>query len=264
MYGHLKAFHEKEIMFSSITPNFLAEFEAYLQHDGKVQTSVAKNIEVFRVFVRQAFSDGLMKIYPFNKFKITDGESQTTYLDEDNIKKLLKFEPKSPGEQKAFDRIRIQLYTGLRFSNITTLKCGHIADDLSHIATFTEKGNRKLGPRALFIPLLPEAKEILKPYLFANDGTRREAEELVFPRIANRNYNLHLETIQKTTEMTQKLRSHVARHTFGTVAHEKGVDLKVIQEVMGHDDPKSTRRYVQNTRKKILEEMTKFNLKGME
>jgi site-specific recombinase XerD len=262
MYGHLKDFHEKEIMFSAITPNFLAEFEAFLQHEGLVQTSVAKNIEVLRVFVRQAFSDGLMKVYPYNKFRITDGESQTTYLDENNIAKLLKFEPKNTGESKAFDRIRIQLYTGLRFSNITTLKCGHIAEDLSHIATFTEKGNRKLGPRALFIPLLPEAKEILKRYLFGQDGNRREGDELVFPKISNRNYNLHLETIQKATKMDQKLRSHVARHTFGTVAHEKGVDLKVIQEVMGHDDPKSTRRYVQNTRKKILEEMGKFNLKN--
>lgn len=258
MFGHLKDFHPKEILFHELTPSFLEEFEAFLQQAKLVQTTVAKNIKVFRIFVKRAFAEGLIKEYPFTKFTITDGESQTTYLDEVNIQKLLKFEPKTPGEARSFDRIRIQLYTGLRFSNLTVLKCGDISDDFSHIATFTEKGNRKLGPRSLFIPLLPEAKEILKKYIFDEEGNKKEEEMLVFPIISNQKYNAHLASIEVSANLSQRLRSHVARHTFGTVAHEKGVDLKVIQDVMGHDDPKSTKRYVQNTRKKILDEMGKL------
>ncbi|MBU0683879.1 MAG: site-specific integrase, partial [Candidatus Omnitrophica bacterium] len=48
---------------------------------------------------------------------------------------------------------------------------------------------------------------------------------------------------------------HSLRHTFGTQMAKKGVNLRVIQEAMGHADLKMTSRYVSLARELMDKEM---------
>jgi len=42
---------------------------------------------------------------------------------------------------------------------------------------------------------------------------------------------------------------HALRHTFATIATERGADLDDLQDAMGHADPRTTRRYQRAARR---------------
>jgi site-specific recombinase XerD len=51
---------------------------------------------------------------------------------------------------------------------------------------------------------------------------------------------------------------HAFRHTFGTIAVEKGIAQAVVQDVMGHADSSTTKLYSKSRAKHIAEEATRF------
>ena len=53
---------------------------------------------------------------------------------------------------------------------------------------------------------------------------------------------------------------HKLRHTSATKMLQCGVDLSVVQEMMGHEDIKTTKIYAQVLREHMLKEMTKFRI----
>lgn len=55
-----------------------------------------------------------------------------------------------------------------------------------------------------------------------------------------------------------KLNPHELRHTCGTLLYESGVDLRVIQKIMGHADLKTTSEiYIHDNIKFMKSEMEK-------
>ena len=69
----------------------------------------------------------------------------------------------------------------------------------------------------------------------------RQVQKVV-KRIANR------------AQMTQDVTPHVLRHTFATLALQKGISLAAIQKILGHDRLSTTAIYLNLTDTHIVEE----------
>ncbi|MDD3361078.1 MAG: tyrosine-type recombinase/integrase [Hespellia sp.] len=52
--------------------------------------------------------------------------------------------------------------------------------------------------------------------------------------------------------MTKKVSSHCFRHSFASHLLESGCDIKYIQSLLGHRDPKSTEVYLHVSDKSLL------------
>ena len=57
-------------------------------------------------------------------------------------------------------------------------------------------------------------------------------------------HNKYLKRIAELTGIEANLTSYVARHSWGTIAKRKGIDINIISDGYGHSDPAVTRVYL--------------------
>lgn len=129
------------------------------------------------------------------------------------------------------------------------------------ILTYTR---RKTG-KVLHIELLPEMIMIIRrytpdvkdsPYLFPILNADGEGYES-----ALRLQNKRLNRISLILELNVKLTTHVARHSWATVARDKGVDIETICDALGHSSILVTRIYLAELNSSVINKANRIVLK---
>jgi len=62
-----------------------------------------------------------------------------------------------------------------------------------------------------------------------------------------------LKQVAKVLDLKINLTSYVARHTYGNVLKQKGVDVSVISELYGHKNVNTTKHYLAKFDNKVLD-----------
>lgn len=135
---------------------------------------------------------------------------------------------------------------GLRVSEAVELKVRDIDLDSRRIHIRNSKGQKDR------ITLLPEAVVSDLTVLLNNKG----AQEHVFA--SNRGGGLTARTLQKVfssslnkANIKKEATFHSLRHSFATHLIEDGVNLRYVQELLGHQNIRTTQRYTQVTNLKL-------------
>lgn len=119
---------------------------------------------------------------------------------------------------------------------------------------------RKTG-QYLEISLTRELKSILSffspfvkgsPYLFP--VIRSKEKERVQYENGLRLQNHYLKKLTHTLGLSAPLSTHVARHTWATIAKKEYIPLAVISEALGHNSQKTTQIYLASLDNRILDE----------
>lgn len=124
--------------------------------------------------------------------------------------------------------------TGLRFSDITSLKWSNIEENNGRL--FYEKKQIKTG-NEVSAPLSAMALRLLPK--------RREGDNgFVFKKVTTLNsINTFLRRWTKAVGITKKITFHSSRHTFATLILSEGADLYTVSKLLGHSDIKTTQVY---------------------
>lgn len=128
---------------------------------------------------------------------------------------------------------------GLRISELLALKPDDINVSRSLIRVRQGKG-RKDRFTLLSKPLikkLTEYRELYKPkvWLFERTPGEQFTESIVSKR---------LKAAAQDAGITKRIYPHLLRHSFATHLIEQGTDLKIVKELMGHNNIKTTEMYV--------------------
>lgn len=167
-----------------------------------------------------------------------------TVLSEEEIMSILKFTPNI--KHKC---ILACLYSsGLRISELLNLRIRDI--DVQRMQIMVRKGkgdkDRVVGLSKFFLIILKRYAEAYKPveYLFnGEDGGKYSAEST----------RKILRRACEKAGITKKVTPHVLRHSYATHMLENRVDLRYIQELLGHRSPNTTMIYTHVAKKKLSE-----------
>ena len=143
--------------------------------------------------------------------------------------------------------------TGLRISEICGLQSLNIEEqDGNSYLVFHGKGDKQR-----IVPLVGSARSMLQEHV-----SRTRPEKWLFTGYMGRPIGPH--AIRKYTRKIAEhpdlagLSPHVLRHTFATMALRKGMDLKRLQEILGHESIKTTERYLHPTRSDLHDAMRRM------
>ncbi|MCL4160106.1 UNVERIFIED_CONTAM: hypothetical protein GTU68_051369 [Idotea baltica] len=165
-------------------------------------------------------------------------------LSQDETRRLLLMAP----NLKTRVLLSLAYGTGLRVGEVVRLKVRHIDSVQSIIRV--EQGK---GLKDRHVMLSPETLTLLRDW-WTERSTRRDTDVLADDRwlFPGRRKGLHLSTRQvsrlfhEATEVAgirKAVTLHTLRHSFATHLFDRGVDIRTIQALLGHDKLETTARY---------------------
>lgn len=252
---------------SRIDKYWIKKYIQFLSERNKPKT-VKRKIATFKAFFSYLEFEDIIELNPFHKIriKIHEGRQLPRTIDKKIINKLFKhlYSLKTNFGQKdrySFHAIvrdiavlELLFSTGLRVFELCNLKRKNI-----NLKTGYVKINGK-GNKERIIPIcspdtLRALKEyfclfqnliMIKEYFFINRLNQRLSEQSV--RFMIKKYSIQIGTDEKITP-------HMFRHSIATMLLENGVDIRYIQDFLGHSSISTTQIYAKVNReasRKIL------------
>ncbi len=136
------------------------------------------------------------------------------------------------------------LDTGLRVSELCSLTPQHILWQQKAFRIEGSGGPYGKQSKKRVVPMSRRIQPLMEHYFALHDRWfvgSRQVQKIV-KRIANR------------AQIAQNVTPHVLRHTFATLALQKGISLATIQKILGHDRLTTTAIYLNFTDTHIVEE----------
>lgn len=209
-------------------------------------STVNRHISSLRSFFKYLLKENLIKSNPMiliNNLK--KDKKLPNYLNVHDLDKLFEtVDSNDPLSQRNNLILELLYSTGIRVSELVNIK---LTDINFHNQTVKILGKGDKERLAIFGK---RCIEKLTEYL--NDGRNKllrsnESEYLFLnkngSKLTDRGVRLIIDNLMKKTSLGRKISPHVLRHTFATHMLENGASLKIVQELLGHEDLSSTQVY---------------------
>lgn len=270
----------------------LDDIESYIskmRHEGYISSSIARKTASLRSFFKFLFNDGYIKYNPtLYLSNMKRGKRLPKYLLTEEVDAILKISENGNSFSNLRNSTILELIysAGLRVSEVLNIKLQDIVTYKSEkYITITGKGNKKR-----IAPLTEKSISTLEKYLISLNSD----SHWLFPKdlrgrkhnptpINNTNKNgIKIGILKKNpsncdTPMTRqrfgqilkdlavkaginpnRVSPHILRHSFATHMVACGVNIKIVQEILGHSNISSTQIYTHsaNTQlKQIIDEL---------
>ena len=238
----------------------VGEFSSYLKHLNKnkySKTSINRKITSIRMFLSWAvendyFNQDQIKIV--NNLKVE--KKLPNVLTSSYINRLLDNLPES-SEKDIRDKAILELMysSGLRVSEVSNLTSNSINKNNS--IRVLGKGSKER-----VLPMTKRAYVSTKKYVetsrpkFENDKSKN------YLFLGVRGGQLSDREIRRIVKFRTGTFPHSIRHTFATHLLEGGADLRIVQELLGHNDPSTTQIYTHVSKKQLQKKYKQSHPRG--
>lgn len=207
-------------------------------------TSIARKITSLKGFANYLTESGIIPQTLQIKNKSKKPSKLPTVLSLEQMEKMIDVVPKNSLSGKRDTAILELMYaTGIRVSEVINLTLDRYYPDEQIIRVIGK------GSKERLVPFGQQAKESIALYMEARKIAKVKPSPYVF--LSNRQAPMTRQAIWKIIKKYAKkagipfeVTPHTIRHTFATHLLENGVDLRAIQEMLGHSDIATTQIYV--------------------
>jgi len=238
-------------------------FKEHLMKEEYAVATINKKINSLKVYNDYLRTIGVLSdsivVLKRDRISIAAGsEAVVTSLSEEQVEQLLFFvENRNKVSTRNKLIVYLLLYTGVRVSELVSIKLTDIDFLTSHLHVIGKGGKRRE------IGLKLEVLRLVRAYI------REERSESVFHEssyllVSQRAEKMHrdgvrdwLAHISKALEF--KLHPHLFRHTFCTRLLKRGVDLTTVSKLAGHSTVNMTAKfYIQTTREEKMDAINRL------
>ena len=273
-----------EFLLSALVGGFIEEWAAHLRKEGYSPASMRRKLVVLKVFCSYWLRRGMLDESPFWRVKLSLGriDQLPRALSDTEIRELLTYASQWQDIKinrkgsvlarsrnvrsscREYRRIRnlalvdLLFATGMRVGEVSLL---NMSDFLAAELVFKVTGKGGRGRLAYVVDdqtiLIQkqhlEARSQLvsdSPALFLNAAGERLSTQGIANIIAK---------FRRSAGIERHITPHMLRHTVATLLLRNGMDIRVVQEFLGHASIATTQRYTHVVKEHLIGELKKHH-----
>lgn len=228
------------------------DIEKYIRSLNKSSKTISHIISSLKSFYNYYMRMGNIKSNPTDEIDRPKIEKKIPeFLTLEEVSNLLNFEVNNEFEARNKAILELLYSSGLRISELTSLELSNIDLDECLVRVMGK------GSKERIVPLGDYAIDALKEYIyFYRPMLNKNNSSYVF--LNNRGGVLSRQFIFKVIKeecikkgIRKNVSPHTLRHTFATHLLKNGADLRIIQELLGHENLSTTQIYTHLTNDKL-------------
>ena len=245
---------QKIVALENISAAIVLRFLSHLKNAGLSPRSRARSLAALRTFHKFLVREKITKDNPTDQ--VVSPKSLTALphtLAPLDVESLLS-SPKGDSALAWRDRAMLEIIyaTGLRVSELVSLKLSDLQMDVGYLTAFGKRSKQRIVPLGeTAIAALQQYLQNGRPGLEKQKGSHflflnRSGEGLTrqgFWKIIKRR--------ALEAGISQSITPHTMRHSFATHLLENGADLRSVQAMLGHADISTTQIYTHVTRERL-------------
>lgn len=272
--------YPRTLDFDNIDNGFYKAFTAWLTARNYATNNVSKYVENVKGFMSAAVDEGFTTNMAFRKFANLREDAENIYLTEAELQRIsdLDLSKKPTGMGQVRDLFIFAAWTGLRFSDFSTLQPEHIRTDEAG-NKYLDLRQRKTGGRVQ-IPVVHEAVTALLtkydnrlPAGLSNQRTNdylkeicqlAEIKERILKHITKggkavvRTSDGYSAALSLGVEKWELVTTHTARRSFSTNMFKRGMPTILIMKLTGHKKESEFLKYIKVDAAETLDLMRQY------
>ena len=249
---YLEYLDNKDLNYRNINKVDVINYLKFLDECKLSNATISRHLSSLRTYYNYLVNHNIINTNPFNRVSNPKKEKKLpTYLYEDEIKDILD-NLEDDDIYKRRNRLIMELFysTGMRLSELSSIKLNDINGDEIKVLG---KGSKE---RIVYLDKV--VIRLLDDYLNNDrDLFNPKTNYLILNKNGNKLSNRSIESIVNDIIRTSAIKKHVTphtiRHSFATHMLNNGCDLKVVQELLGHESLSTTQIYTHITNERIKE-----------
>lgn len=243
----------EEFLKKDILDSDTEDLEKYLKYIKNLEsTTVAHKITSIKSYFNYNIKRGIVSVNPADKVsrpKLT--KHLPEYLTEEEVGKLLDVEVKSPYDYRNKTILELLYSSGIRISELVNIKTPNYDSEECLIRIMGKGSKERIVPLGDYaVNIMNDYMNNYRPlinkkhtdYVFVNNRGDKISRQFIFKVIKK-------EALKKGIK--KDISPHTLRHTFATHLLKNGADLRIIQELLGHENISTTQIYTHVTNNKL-------------
>lgn len=245
---------QKVVVLENITAAVVLRFLSYLKETGLSPRSRARTLAALRTFHKFLVRENITSNNPTDQVVSPKSLSALPHtLSPLDVENLLA----GPTGESALawrDRAMLEIIyaTGLRVSELVSLKLSDLQMDVGYLTAFGKRSKQRI------VPLGETAILALQKYLqHGRPGlTKQKGSQFLFLNrsgegLTRQGFWKIIKRRALDAGIAQNITPHTMRHSFATHLLENGADLRSVQAMLGHADISTTQIYTHVTRERL-------------
>lgn len=253
---HYINFLEKEknkLSWNDVSRHDILNFLYELKDNGKKSATISRHISSIRSFHQFLIRDQVVKQdASLHVEKPKKDRTLPDVLSQQEVNKLLEIDNSTPLGLRTKAMFELLYATGLRVTEMITLNTGDLHLMMGFVQCFGK------GSKERIVPLGDTAKHALEDYIENGRSqlVKKQATSTLFVNqhgrpLTRQGFWKILKKAALEAEIRKNITPHTLRHSFATHLLENGADLRVVQEMLGHEDISTTQIYTHVTKTRL-------------
>lgn len=254
--------HKKIISLEDIDEKLAQEYVEHMTKQTYTNSTISRKISAIRSFGKYQYIKG------YNSKNIADylalpkvNKKLPDYLNDKEINNLLSsFNDKTLLDSRNKMMVHLMFYTGTRVSELINIKLSdlNLSDEYLKVL-----GN---GSKERIIPL---NKDIIASLEYYFDNTRKQLLDLNYSDflfvnkkanpITRQGFHKIIKKYCLISDINKNISPHSLRHSFATHLLNNGIDLRIVQVLLGHSDISTTQIYTHVNNNYIKKSYDKYH-----
>ena len=256
---------KKECDIKRLSVDNINEFVYSFQNKGFEKTTISRKISSLSHFFNFLLEEKIIDLNPINHLEIPKQKKKLPIiLSNKQVDKLLEFtkEDKTPKGIRLYTMIEILYATGIRITELVEMKLSSLYEDKNFLLIIGK------GQKERLVPVSSQTRDTINVYLkirkkFISDNNE---SKWIFPskqsskgHITRQRFNQLLNKLNENGNLgIKRISPHKLRHAFATHLLSNGIDLRSLQQMLGHSDISTTQIYT-HVLKERLKQVIKDN-----